>query len=646
MNPSSEPSFIQKNLDRLKRFLAFQKLWKVIACLLFINLGFQSFSLKEIKHLNDWDLHQISFMGAPSDIFNAENSVNTFQTYGPLFPYLRTYVGPFDESDPYWGHLAYILLVTSILAIFISKIKQKYAPFILCIFFSLYNFPWIVYSPLILTLWSLSLHKEFKYIKCFSFLGVLLASILFLYKASWGIIAIIQLLATVTFHPYFNHLKNRVIYGLSYLITIGALTVVFYLSLTTDGTIETYFNYISVSLADAKHYTELMMTPLSFAENLYLLIYPLIVGFILILFLFFRIEEKKFWLPFILFPIIFAEYKHSYVRADVTNLFSIFWIFPLILFFLLLRYWQLTKFRLVNLSLLIMLTIPDLLSWTPYNIPWRHPRQIWIKTPHQYDNDFKQYQAHVKEALETRLKENQWVSDQVKDASLLVQPGYLLDSLLSAKPYILPSNQSYFSREEREALDIAKLENQLPNYFLFQDVLLDKRIPMSYSPSFFKKILSHSQLIDKKEETFLFKINEKQKVFEDHLISNYQVNHGKITIDFKAPKGIMINLKTKGLVSIVSKFQNLVLKGNRVKIKYTQGQSEKDIRCCFSVLEKGTIFVPDLTSLVQENHQLVEHKLVFEGYQLNDHPYDPAYYLHYDKDFSLELSYSILKSKP
>lgn len=614
---------------RLKQIILFNKFWLVAMSLLFLNVYMQYFQVTSITGFNIWDNHQLTYMSSPLEKMGTENAVESFQTYGPAFKYFYSFCGPFDSMPGYWFKIFFIALLLGIIILYLKGCELESAPFILSLFFILYNFPSLSYAPFVLILWSLALPLNGKLLQFHTIIGVLVTSLIFLYKPSWGVIAGMHLGVTAIAHPAFENWLTKLKMFLVYTLGSCILTTTLYLIMTERGTLYSWLTFLKVTMEDIDMYAHLMLYPLSFVENWFVLCYPLLICLTMACLSTFRIHDKKIWLVLILAPILFAEFKHSYVRADSTNLKGIFWFFPLTLFFVCLRFWGHTKLKVFLLSSLTLLVTADLCHLTPYNTPWRHPRQWWISTPDDYTSQAKTAQVSSKKHYAKYNEEMNWLNPYTRKGDLVVAPGFILLGTKGTTPRQLPSSQSFYAMKTKTSLDLDCFQYQRPEYFLFENVLNNDRIPLSHQPEMMHFIMTEAQLIKRQGDFFLFSWLQKQdhRIRKEQNLAQLQLDNGKCDFTFEAEKGALINIRTRGLIDLSYKLRSKLLRGEKLKMIYTIDGVSKKYLCAYTVFEKGFMMAPDLEASFSENKTMVQHRIQFTGHLHDDFPYDPGAYL-------------------
>lgn len=623
------------------RFFKTQKLSYIAIVLMLCLLGnvlFQNFQPLPVTNYENLDLHSYFYMSAEAGAWEKPFGQNSYFTYGPFFKYFNSDAFPFSEAYYFLKFLS-ILLFAGIFFSYSIRSEFRYTPWILCFFFAFYNFPGLHQSPLILLIWSLAFPIQYE--KRIAVLQYILAcsftAISFLYKPSWGVACGLQISLSILFHPFFKQNK-RILWLACYSISCLGLAYICYVA-TTANSLQQFYLYVIISLKDASQYSALMSVP--YAGHLKLVTYyPFFIFLFLVMISCYKVYRQRVWLACLLFPILFIDFKHSYVRADVTNIYSIFWIFPLALFFTLIRFWNCKILRYTNLFILFVLTLLDLSGATPYNIPWRHPRHFWYLLPHQYQERFNENKKTSEKHFETHLEKYDWVREKVQDESLLSIPFQAVLSKLSNRALVLPSIQNYFGFGEhpRREIDLDWVKKNQPSFVLFQDINYDLRSSMDCRPEFYIYLFQYYSIVERRGDFYLFKrnVNNIKEIKKKYQLKKSGVQF-PYRISFDAPLSSFIKLKLNTNMNFIDKMKLSFAKGDKIKFDWVCGDLKRTYLCDEKQLNSGVFIVPELKRLKTEEANIKRvQSFIFHGRLMPNHKMDPFHYL-YDSRGSFDI---------
>lgn len=613
------------------------KPWLIWASILLLfNSLAQHFPISVLQNLNEWDESMI-FTIFSSDLLGYELGTQTFATYGPGLKYMGWPVGIDDPKIPL-GIFIYIGFYLWCLFRFCqSPHISPLACLILVAALCLFNVPSIRYAPWVLFVWSLGKSSSKNYSNgLHEFFGILFVSFLFHYKASWGIIGILHLMFDAM-------LNKRQIYKWIILRSIAlflSLPTMYFL-LTNQATWHSFFDYIWYSLEDSSAYAHNNNSPveLHFISSAWngwqssfhhwlgdevaqkiLKYLPLFFWMATIVAAFNPIKFKYYWLAF---PVLLGEYKHSYVRADVTNLHGIFFILPLYLFILCLKSDFSHKKRKILIGSLVLWTCMEILGFFPYNIPRRHPRDFWLDNLWALNHQQELKKDIPSSTLNEKLSQFQWVKKHIKDETLLSIPARNELALLG-NPLMLPSHQSYYTMEgqKRNLDDLKTLRETKPDYILFEDRTEYFRAgSMIQSPSFLNELLLNYQIVESHEDYSLFKKISKNKTLLQENLENLQLDHAKGSFEGKLVPGSVLYLKSTQGLGLKNKIWSILLKGARLHLSLEDTNGIREFDLSFDDLKRGVVLFNSLKlNMTSEKEQFFT--LTFHGSGFSKYPHE------------------------
>ncbi len=596
---------------------------RLLLALLAANVLFQQFQPQTLTSWEDSDSHQAYFMTADREAWPAENGVASFQTYGPLYRYLSSKVSPTYQGDYYLAKTAYLTLILTMIFQYLASVQVPAGAWVLSAFFALFNFPDLGMTPLTMFLWALALPKTSKrtsHLWC----GCVFSSLHFLYKPALGLGCMLQIFAVAVFHPYLGGLRERARWSLIALTLLAALMAAEYVTLTSGG-LHALGIYCRIALEDGATYSQWHLSPSEW-PNFFTYGFPLILLAILAALAGFKVEGRRGWIAFLVFPLLFMDYKHAYIRADITNIGSVFQFLPLLLFFALLRFWGTKPLRMLLLVLIAANMALGRTDLVPYNTPYRHPRHFWLLSPSGYADRRADALTKTRAAFQDYLRRFAWVKQEVQGGSLLVVPAHIALSQLGT-PYLLPSSQNLYAHNNslRSRLDLQALQERPPQFILFRDRIMDERPPMSNRREFYLDMLRHYDCIARDKDFFLFRQGEgSNPVFRSLTHAFMRDCRGRFVFDL--PDRSLVYLRAAHAVDWHYRLRSLLLKGDSLLMAHgREGSKLVEQRCNFALLDEGAIFPLDM--LAQYSHSKATRRWVieFKGRWMDLEPQDPVH---------------------
>lgn len=565
-------------------------------------------------------------MSARPDAWPKENAVESFSTYGPAYRFLGSAVGDETGADYYELKLLVILFHVLIFSLFWIKTGRPWVIWFLAFFFAVFNFPSYATTPLILLIWALASPKRNSTFLLHLFVGLMYASLIFLYKPSWGIAGMMQVCATILFLPRKQNVLHRLMHLAGSLAAFLVLSLIFYLLFTQKGTFQTFLMYGRIALLDSSDYSEFQFF-YQYRENVYYLLYPIVVFLVLTVCACFKTENKRYWLFFFLFPLLFVEFKHSYVRADITNLKNFFWMAPLIFLFTALRY-RSVPLRLTALLFIASSTLASFAGWSPYNTPYRHARRFWIQFPAEYEKEWKDKRQLSRQQVKSYFQSFEWVKSQIEGGSLLSVPRSFQLTRLGEERHILPSNQIGFRNLSRKILesDFRYLREKSPDYVLLEDLSYNMEPVTALAPDFFAYVFRHYEQVQSRELFTLLRRRSTPLSFNRTTTTRVPLNQGVGGLRFQAPPGTPLFIEGEGLTSLTYRLRCALLKGDRLYLNWTDGVANKSWPVSYATIEHGFFLVPDIDGF-NKGGASREQRIFFSGRQMDDFPYDLGHYL-------------------
>lgn len=614
-------------------------LGKVLFFVMAANVFMQYMQRASITDYKNWDNHHAVYMSSPKEVFNSEVAVDGFQTYGPVFKYVIGTVGPYQENWNYYFIFVWMAIWLGLFYVFLKSCEIP-NPFLLVgILLGGFNFPSFTYAPWLIILFCLS-HPSNNLDKVIHVVcGLGYVSVMLMFKFSYGFIAFVQVLAWAFLAK--DSMIDRVKAVFAWGGSLALMTVGLYF-VTTDGTLSTLIDYVKVSFVDASSYTSLVMFPLEFMEGDLVYYWPFILFGLWLLSAGIKTSHPSWWMLVMLLPVSYAEFKHSYVRCDYSNLKGTFFVTGVLVFCLGIRYFHQREVRWITGSILCLFILNTFLGALPRNVPWRHPRLVWLNTPQQDNLLWSKAKLESKTALESHLSQFEWVEKHVGKDSLAASPAALCLSLLSPNPHTFKSAQSYYNIPLNEKFDIESLKKLQTKWVLFENRIIDLRFPASHGPSYFKELLANYELVEHKELQFLLTKKDHRRSWKMLTEKSHALKGGVGSIPITlSNSGIGFLLKSEPITDFSYKLQKFLLRGERLKVEW------KDELYFLSLkeLQNGVFIVPKLESFWEGETDLRQEVFKFNGPWSRDFENDPVQFLpKLDLDLNVKLEvYQLVK---
>ena len=586
--------------------------------LLVINVLFQFFEPKAFDFFDSWDSQQI-FGLLDQKRFDIIQGISTHTMYGPALPYTIQSTTTFSPSYPVgvWIWIGFHLCC------FYRLYRQtKHHYWMIWIFISLlclFNLPSLKYAPFIMFFWSCVRRSDEPEWSPFVLLGIFMTSWLWLYKSSWGMIASLHLITDLlvrhkniksTFEKFFC--RGLFSMGFTYLL---------YFCLTS-GNLSHFYDYVYYALEDAIYYPSYNSSPveahiiakawspwqnwlhknifgLTTAENL-IKWFPVISCILVFIGVILLRKNSYFWLSL---PILFGEYKHSYVRADVTNLHGIFYLIPFFFVLALFIQWDKIKTRQLIFLFLAIWSSLEVFGFFPYNIPRRHPRHFWLDhavVSHQQKQNLRK---KSEQALEIHLNKYSDFTEFLNNKSVCSLPARN-DLTLFGRPVILPSHQPYFTTEKmtRGIFDLAKLKEKKPDRIIFEDRLEPFRPGALHSfPGMMSYLMKYYDYTYGRDEwSILSKRDKPLDLEEKNLYTGiWKVNETKT---FQLPPNSVIHITQKTAISLHEQFLTTLFKSPKLQFSIRTNEKDRVVHFGSRELVNGVILFDKFKDLVSNPH--------------------------------------------
>lgn len=586
-----------------------------LSCLLLLNVLAQKFEPKAMTEFGEWDHHQIFYCFEESR-FGKELGTETFTMYGPAVSHTLPFFTPNSHHwlVGMWGVLFFYLLSY---VKWCRQLEGKAWPWIFVSVFALFNVPSLSFSPFILIVWSLSRKKEEGEYSLFTLSGWLYVAWLFLFKSSWGIIGFLHLLLDGWVRS--PNLRRGFSTTLSRSCGVLGISFLFYLLVTERGDLDTFIEYCFYALEDTRAYPSYNGSPVAlhfissawtgwqewvhqtvfgekFAKGL-LSSFP-IGSFFICLWVIWKSRRYKELL--LVLPVLFGEYKHSYVRADVTNLYGIFYLIPCALFVMLCSKWSTMAIRRSLGGVLILWVVLVVLGFFPYNTPYRHPRDVWLGHLWVTSIQGDELREESAEALEKHLLEYEPMGEHMENKRVLSLPARN-DLALLGSPVILASNQPYFAMEgmKRSRRDLEMFTSEPPEIVILEDrVEFFRPGGLHEFPSLLKNVLLNYDAIKTWNDFTVLKHREGTRGMTSRVLhgGNFKIDSGSFPMQIPNHSFVVVRLNEKERLR--EKMVTALLKSPRFSLALKQnGVVQREIHAGSMELRQGVAMYQSVEGL-------------------------------------------------
>ena len=568
------------------------------------------------------------------DLGGKHLGITTFSTYGPLFRYLNSTAFGGDYLLRYSTQIAFLFSQIAIAFIFLRRCIWLGSSVMAIILLSFFNFPIFGGVPMMLVLWGWT-WKGLEKDKLYFLLGWLTAWIWFFYKPGAGIIGFAVFFCSIALNPHGGAVFSRIrLAGIS-LIAFMAVSILYHHAF--GGGVKTLIQYVLITLEDMGNYAHnnglplqthrllkarLAETPLwlqpwvtdkVFINSLWF--FPLWLAINWFIWLFVPLASKRFWVACIAFPILFAEYKHSFVRADVTNIYGIFFVSGTLTVAMVIFTGFDSHWRKICCLLILPLVLMDWLGLTPYNIPWRHRRENFIISPWTYVEMSETAEEDSQKKLVDYLGKFSWAKDKCPD-EIAGMPGALLTTKLGKEEYVFPTHQDYYVMTDgaREHLLNASLElNNGPKWLMWESINLDAKIPMANAPNAYLKLLANYDFVEYRENNFLLKKRAVARTIKHLNGESVSGTEKNLFFDCLLSPGQVLIVQSNFSRRWTNSLANVLLRGNVYKIKICFGEQIFQTQVSKMQLEKGLLIVPPLEIYFGAMPQRLKFRFMLDG---------------------------------
>ena len=265
----------------------------------------------------------------------------------------------------------------------------------------------------------------------------------------------------------------------------------------------------------------------------------------------------------------------------------------------------------------------DLLNWTPRNIPWRHPRQLWVQFPGDVSDKKQEFQQVSLNAWNSYLDRFEWIHEDVKNETFLSIPFQVGLSQLSDSALVLPGVQPYFGfgPTKRRELDKITYLNEAPRYILLEDHNIDYRSPLDCRPDLYRHFFANYKI--KKNQT-PFSLWERRAVelkAKERIIIEKNIDNFPLEIEFKAMAGCLLHL-TLNQFDPLYKLKSSLGKGDVLEFELSDGNKIRKFTAGIGVLEYGILLKMSLNQEIVPD-VVKNHKLILKGRGLRETKLDP-----------------------
>ena len=599
------------------------------------NLFWQSFNINEPTSIDfsNWDIHTMMFL-QDENLQDGLPYINRFSIYGPYAKYV---IGPLftAENSHYWPRWIIVALYAGVLCFYLKACLTPWKWFVIFIFACLFNFPSIFNSIFILWIWALGTPDRIKSKLIHLALGSTLIAFFLLFKPALGIISLLFMGLSTLLIPNFG--KNfRIRMSLTFTL-FGFIALTFFLGygFLISYSPQVILNYLSHASQDASSYSETMMLPLT-RNWPFIKYYPifLFIAWLSITFISTKTHNWKWGL--IATPILFIDFKHAFTRSDYSNIQCIFWIFPLLCFFWLIRFPH-RKNIYILFPLIFISFIFDTIGLSPQNVPWRHPRNWWIPTPNQFNSSFLKSKESGSQEFTEYLK---FFKPMINENKPLISfPGQIYLNQLSSKPLTLPSLQNYFGTPDQ--LKIQNDNNFFSNPFspniLWQADMLDNRIIANARPHFYLQLFENYKAINHKEDYFLLEKREHKLYHSVKPIFEGPIK--KLSFKFKIHKNALLLLQTDHLKNTSYAIKKMLYKGDRLIFNIKSKECDIQKVIAYSMLDHGAIIIFKPLDAWSNSFESQELQIDYLGSQLANSVHDFGKWL-YDSPQEVHITLS------
>ncbi len=571
---------------------------------------------------NNWDIHQVSFMSSSHSAWPLQHGVESFHTYGPLYKYLNPSVGVDSDSLHFtWKVIAFIPYLL-IFIIFTWRLNVL-SVLIISFTFLIFKCPFYHHFPILSWAWTLIYYNSSKRTQLWlELLALCFISILVSYKFSWGIAWILQCGFSICIFRSYSNKGFSVLLSRLFFILVGC-GFTYYLA---TGSILTFFDYLHFSLNDTKSYSEVMQRP-QIRNWWAVLIYPLLVGSIMLITLFIKSPIRLLILSS--FPIVFILFKYSYTLADYHNSRFFICYFPYLFFFLWIIYAHQFKANIVFAFAVGITFYMSLTIMSKATHPLLFNREFAFNLFSNINDQFKNSKSESIKALDSHLSNFSWLNNKIVDKALLSIPGQNYLSLLGNERLVLPSNQHCFRADENGIQltfrDIEYIKNK-NCAILFENIQIEQQVPMNHSQQFYIYLLKNFSPVQKKNNFILFERNPYEQQLILTKLTEISLHEGKGKAHFITPPRSILFLKSSNLKHWFYPLRKTILKGDRLYMNWNKHSITKKYKPGLTSFHNGLLLCPELENF-NNDHKTSQQSIEFKGLESIQYPYDFGYYM-------------------
>lgn len=593
----------------------------------FSNVLWQFFALKiGDPNFYDWDIHTMMLLQDES-IRGLQSSgpqlfADRFTIYGPL---AKFFIHPtlFFEGYSYGFRWGVIALYLGIMYAYVQQCRFKWSVYVILLFLCGFNFPFIFKSLFVLWLWLLAWPQGFGSRIAHGALAGLLCVFFLLFKPAVGVVAMMFIAMSYALTLEFvGQLCARLCWLGGMMLGILLLFLVSFYGLTER--VDTAFLYLQHAMEDASSYAETMIFPLG-RGGWWQRYFPCVLLFYGVALLVSGLKSKEWRVCLPLALLVYADYKHAYVRADYGNISHVFMTVPLYVFFWILK-GQSRRVMMCSMVIIAVSFLTHVVQWSPSQTPWRHPRHFWIPSPKAFAQKEGQVVKHGKVMFDRYLERFEDVVNP--NLPLLSMPGQIYLNRLSRQPLVLPSVQNYFSlpQQLKPSMDMSFFSWAGDIQVLWEKKMLDGRSMANSRALFYEKMFCEYELIRSFDQFCLLQKRKQPRKSKKTLI--YQGSLSSLLLNRIVPSSSVLRVQVEDLIDWRYKLKKIMYKGDRLEFELSVNGKKSIKRAAYSMLEAGVLLCLDEDEIWSNREKNIDISLRCIGSQMDHSEADLGHHVY------------------